>query len=167
MSHFTEVLNTIHSKNTFECGNTILDNYLKHQASQDIRKKLSVCFVWPEGKYKIIGYYTLSNSSIPKSQLPEGFKHKFPSKYENLPVTLLGRFAINLSFQNEGKGRILLFDALKRSYELANKSIGSIAVVTDPIDENARNFYQNFGFIELNLSQQMFLPMKSIEPLIQ
>ena len=75
--------------------------------------------------------------------------------------------SFNLSFQNEGKGRILLFDALKRSYELANKSIGSIAVVNDPIDENARNFYQNFGFIELNLSQQMFLPMKSIEPLIQ
>ena len=110
-----------------------------------------------------MGYYTLSNDSIPRHRLPEQIISKLP-KYKDLPVTLLGRLAIHKEFQGQQLGQLLLMDALKRSYD-SSFSIGSMAVVVDPIDEPARMFYLKFGFIQLPDNHRMFLPMKTIEPL--
>jgi len=54
-----------------------------------------------------------------------------------------------------------LIDALSRSYEIS-KSVGSFAVVVDPLDEDAEKFYFKYGFILLPDSSKMFLPMKTI-----
>ena len=56
---------------------------------------------------------------------------------------------------------MLLIDALSRSYEIS-KSVGSFAVVVDPLDEDAEKFYFKYGFILLPDSRKMFLPMKTI-----
>ena len=62
----------IHNRNTFNCEEESLSNYLKHQASQDIKKKLAACFVLLEsGSTEIKGYYTLSSESIDRKQVPE------------------------------------------------------------------------------------------------
>jgi hypothetical protein len=37
-----------------------------------------------------------------------------------------------------------------------------MAVVVDPIDEEAVSFYKKYGFIELPGSGKMFLPMNTI-----
>lgn len=51
-----------------------------------------------------------------------------------------------------------------RSYEVS-KSIGSFAVVVDPIDEDTIRFYDKYGFIKLADSGKMFLPMNTIKTL--
>jgi len=43
-----EVLDKKHNKNEFDCGKELLNNYLKNQAGQDIKRKLSACFVLSE-----------------------------------------------------------------------------------------------------------------------
>jgi hypothetical protein len=58
-----------------------------------------------------------------------------------------------------------LIDALKRSYNTAIGSIGSMAVVVDPIEEKARSFYLKYGFIDLPDSGRMFIPMGTIAQL--
>lgn len=63
-------------------------------------------------------------------------------------------------------GRLLLIDALKRSYENA-KEIGSFAVVVDPIDDKAERFYTTYGFIKLPDSGKMFMAMKTLDFLFQ
>jgi len=70
--------------------------------------------------------------------------------------------AIDNRFQKQGIGKLLLIDALKRSYEIS-KSIGSFAVVVDPIDNDAEQFYHKYGFIKLPDSGKMFLPMNTIK----
>ena len=40
------VLHSSHKKKKFNCGKELLDNYLQKQASQDVKRKLSVCFVF-------------------------------------------------------------------------------------------------------------------------
>lgn len=121
-----ELLDKSHNRTDFDCGNELLNNYLKHQAGQDVQRKLSACFVFPEGKTKHIqGYYTLSNYSIPLNRLPDHIQKKLPKSYQSIPTTLLGRLAIDLRHQGKGLGRILLIDALKRSFELS-KEIGSL-----------------------------------------
>lgn len=164
MSIKIELLNSLLNKKGFNCGKEMLNNYLHAQASQDVKRKLCVVFTMFEDT-TIKGYYTLSNASIPSGLMPEGLRKKMPKSYEALPVTLLGRLAINSKFKGNGLGGILLLDALKRSYEIANQSLGSIGVVVDPLDNDAVAFYEKFGFILLPDSGKMFLPMSDIAQL--
>ncbi len=165
MNHITETLNSGHRKNEFSCGKEMLDNYLHRQANQDIKRKLSACFVIIDQETNLLkGYYTLANNSIPQEIIPEEYKKKLPKSYSSIPATLLGRLAIDSRFQGKGIGKLLLIDALKRSYEIS-KTIGSFAVVVDPLDIDAERFYSKYGFIKLPDSGKMFLPMNTIREL--
>ena len=162
MIYITVPLDPKQIKKEFACGNKILDNYIHHFAGQDLKRKLSACFVIVEEDTRIIqAYYTLSNNSIPLELVPETFSKKLPKSYSGLPTTLIGRFAVDKKFQGKGIGKLLLIDALKRSYQ-ASKTSASYAVVVDPVDSEAERFYEKYGFIQLPDSGKMFLPMKTI-----
>ena len=159
-----ELLNKKHNREDFDCGKELLNNYLKTQAGQDIKRKLSACFVLSQNGERIQGYYTLSNNSIPLNSFPEHIQKKLPKSYNSIPTTLLGRLAIDKKFQGQGIGKILLIDALKRSYQISEE-IGSFAVVTDPIDEEAEMFYKKYDFIKLPDSKKMFIATKTLQEL--
>ena len=160
-----ELLDKKHNRKDFDCGKELLNNYLKNQAGQDIKRKLSACFVLAENETDCIqGYYTLSNNSIPLSRFPEPLKRKLPQSNESIPTTLLGRLAIDINFKGKGLGKILLIDALRRSYEIS-KEIGSFAVVVDPIDREAELFYEKYGFIKLPDSGKMFIAIRTLKEL--
>lgn len=161
MSYLTILLNATHKKNEFNCGKELLDSYLHRQASQDVKRHLSACFVIADENETVKGYYTLSNASIDKEIIPDSIKNKLPKSYNDIPVTLLGRLATDKNTKGERLGEKLLLDALKRSYD-TSITIGSMAVIVDPIDEDAKNFYLKYGFIELPDSKKMFLTMKTI-----
>lgn len=167
MNEVTENLNSSHRKKEFSCGKDMLDNYLQKQANQDIKRKLTACFVLNDEETNLLkGYYTLANNSIPQNLIPTEFQKKLPKSYTSIPTTLLGRLAIDNRFQGKGVGKLLLIDALNRSYEIS-KSIGSFAVIVDPIDEDAEKFYDKYGFINLPDSGKMFLPMNTIKALFE
>jgi hypothetical protein len=159
-----ELLDKRHNRSVFDCGNETLNKYLKNQASQDVKRKLSACFVLSEKETNIIkGYYTLSNNTIQLSSLPEEIKRKLAA-YDSVPATLLGRLAIDKKYQGEGWGKILLIDALRRSFTISNQ-IGSFAVIVDPIDEQAELFYAKYDFIKLPDSGKMFIAIKTLTDL--
>lgn len=165
MKKRVELLSRKHKKKDFECGKEMLDNYFRNQASQDIKRKLSVCFVWEDKESGLVqGYYTLANNSIPLEILPEKWRSKLPKSYTSIPTTLLGRLAVDKRFQGKGVGALLLIDALKRCYEIS-EGVGSFAVVVDPLDEEAEKFYKKFGFITLPDSGKMFLAMQTLREL--
>lgn len=167
MNHITETLKTRHRKNEFTCGKEMLDNYLHRQAKQDIKRKLSACFVINDQDTNLLkGYYTLANNSIPQEMMPEKYQKKLPKSYSSIPATLLGRLAIDSRYQGKGIGKLLLIDALKRSYEIS-KTIGSFAVIVDPLDKDAEQFYSKYGFIKLPDSGKMFLPMNTVRELFE
>lgn len=160
-----ELLDKKHSLKAFDCGNELLNSYLKNQAGQDVKRKLSACFILTEKQTnQIQGYYTLSNNSIPLNSFPEPIQKKLPKSYVSIPTSLLGRLAVDINFQRKGIGKILLIDALKRSYEVS-KEIGSFAVVVDPIDEEAEKFYAKYDFIKLPDSKKMFIATKTLKEL--
>ena len=162
-----ELLDKKHNRKEFDCGNELLNNYLKNQAGQDIKRKLSACFVYADKETNVIqGYYTLSSNSIPISSLPDKTRLKLPQAYQSIPTTLLGRLAIDKNHQGKGMGKILLIDALKRSYEIS-KEIGSFAVVVDPIDESAEKFYKKYDFIKLPDSAKMFISIRTLNELFE
>ena len=165
MTFLTVPLDLKLDRKKFSSGKPMLDNYFYHQASQDIRRKLSICFVKLES-LQIQGYYTLSSNSISQEQIPRDFAKRLPPAYSSLPTILLGRLAVDKKYQGQGIGKLLLVDALKRCY-LSSKTIGSFAVIVDPLDEEAERFYSKYGFISIPDSGKMFLAMKTIQQLFE
>lgn len=165
MNYLTEPLNSSHKKKDFTCGKKLLDDYFQTQAKQDVKRKLSACFVLADEDNKVKGYYTLSSTAVNRELLPEDIIKKLPPTYHNLPATLLGRLAIDNNYKGQKLGELLLIEALKKSYEISQNSIGSMAVIVDPIDDDAIQFYTKYGFIRLTDSGKMFIPMETISEL--
>ena len=112
--------------------------------------------------HEILGYYSLSNYSLRTSLFATTeAKHLHGVKYPDLPLHLLGRLAVDISLQGKGVGRFLLqaaINAAKQSSELS----ASVGLVTQPIDDRARDFYLKSGFQPLGDGTLMFISMKAI-----
>lgn len=140
----------------------VLDRYFRHQAIQDSRKKAAAVFVLiNEPEDSVLGYYTLSSFTIDAGELPDEISKRLP-RYPTLPVTLIGRLVVDGGRQGRGIGEFLLLDALRRSWE-NTRTVGSVAVLVDAIDEKACCFYRRYDFIPFrNVKNRLFLPMASI-----
>ena len=159
------ILDKTHNRNAFECEEQQLTDYIKKQVSQDIKKKLAVCFLAIDNDNNVIGYYTLSSESLGREQIPDKYLKKVPQNY-NAPVILLGRLARNITAKGTGLGEHLLLDALFRAFTLSEESIGAMAVVVDSMNQFAIKFYKKYGFEQLPDSEKMFLPMSTIKQII-
>ena len=159
------ILDKTHNRKAFECEEQQLTDYIKKQVSQDIKKKLAVCFVAIDNDNNVIGYYTLSSESLGREQIPDKYLKKVPQNY-NAPVILLGRLARNITAKGTGLGEHLLLDALFRAFTLSEESIGAMAVIVDPMNQFAIKFYEKYGFEQLPDSEKMFLSMSTIKQII-
>ena len=154
-----EPLNTSHDRPGFQCGESSLDEYIKKQAKQDVKRRVSRVFVARELDKPgiILAYYTLSTLSI---ELPPPLARKLPR--HPIPAALIGRLAVSQQVQGYGVGRMFVADAIKRILGVSNE-IAIYAVVVDALNEGARRFYQQFGFVPLNVpGRRLFLPLKSL-----
>ena len=150
-----------HVRDEFHSGQHPLDHYLKHQATQDVRRKAAASFVTVDAGNRVLGYYTLSSFSILLPELPADKAKRLP-KYPRIPATLLGRLAVDKSRQGTGLGEHLLMDALARSLR-ASSEVASYAVVVDAIDERAIRFYRRYDFTPFpDKRNRLFLPMTTI-----
>jgi predicted GNAT family N-acyltransferase len=160
-----QLLEKTHKRKDFACEENLLTEYIRKQVSQDIRKRIAICFVAVDNEQNVIGYYTLTSESLGRELIPGKYIKQVPRNY-NAPVILLGRLARDIKTKGTGLGEHLLLDALFRSYKLSNESIGAMAVVVEPINEKAIEFYKKYGFEQLPDSKKLFLPMKIIGQLI-
>jgi predicted GNAT family N-acyltransferase len=161
-----EPLGRQHDRTAFHCGADALDRYLKQQARQDADKRVAAPFVAvnPPNR-RVLGYYTLSASVVTLTDLPDELTRKLP-RYPQLPVTLLGRLAVDQSARVQRLGEHLLLDALHRSLTHADQ-IAAMAVVVDAKDENAAEFYRHYGFIPLQAQpRRLYVPMRVVAQLL-
>ncbi len=150
-------------RDEFDCGNEGLNTYLKTYASQDHKRGLARVFVLVDQQDVIQGYYTLSAGNVSFEHLPPNISKKIP-KYP-IPVALIGRLAINGTYQKKGLGRYLLIDAFKRILDV-NKQLAIFAVVVDAKDEAAKKFYESHDFLAFkNEKFKLFIEMETIKKL--
>jgi ribosomal protein S18 acetylase RimI-like enzyme len=148
-----------HDRSTFSSGVEPLDRYLRRQASQDVNRKLSACYVAAERTTgRLAGYYTLSAASIALADLPVALQRKLP-RYPTVPAARIGRLAVDQAFQGQGLGAALLNDALAR---VMASGMGVFAALVDAKDDNAMRFYEHHGFMRLgSAAHTLFLPLAS------
>ena len=157
-----DLLNKNHDRTQFSCGSAALDRYLQQQARQDAEKSVAAPFVLTAPPaLRVLGYYTLSASLVNTGDLPDTLIKKLP-RYPQLPVTLLGRLAVDDSMKGKGIGQFLLLNALHRCLEAA-ANIAAMAVLVDAKDDAAESFYRHFGFLPLQQQpRRLYLSMKVV-----
>lgn len=150
-----ETLNQAHSRKGFCCGIEALDKYFVEQVTQDIRRRVTVCYVAVETTTnKIAGYYTLAASGVLLKDIPTELVKRLP-RYPSIPVARLGRLAVDQNYQGQKLGSVLLWDAISRALR---SEIAVFALVVDAKDEQAEAFYRYHGFINFGSLPKQLMP---------
>jgi len=161
-----EALDRSHERKAFCCGKAPLDTFLKSLVSQYEKRKLGRTYVAVQpGEKRVRGYYTLASAAVSYQSFPAKVAKKLPQ--HPVPVTLLARLAVDQTAQGQGLGKVLLMDALRRCLALSSQ-LGIHAVEVDAIDQQAKEFYQKYGFLLFQDNPlHLYLPMATIEMTFQ
>ncbi|WP_341646477.1 GNAT family N-acetyltransferase [Thauera sp. SDU_THAU2] len=90
----------------------------------------------------MLTYYALASSAVIHDAAPGSFRRNMP---DPIPVVVLGRLAVDLSWQGRGLGRALVRDAGHRVIQAADV-IGIRGILVHALSIEARDFYERIGF---------------------
>jgi len=156
-----EALSPSHDRTGFKSGVEPLDRYFTSQVTQDIRRRVSACFVAMERASggTIVGFYTVAASAIPLLDLAPATAKKLP-RYPLIPAVRVGRLAVAESHRGRGLGAGLLLDAIGRAFR---SEIVAFAIVVDAKDDGAAAFYRHHGFMPLaSAPMSLYLPLAEV-----
>ena len=146
-----------HDCSRFSCGHDALDDWLKLQALKNEGMTARTFVVCVGGT--VAGYYCLTSGSERRNSMPRKIRQGLP---DPTPLTIIGRLAVDKSFQGRKLGSGLLKDAFSRVL-MASRTIGIRAVLVHAIDGNAVAFYSRYGFSEFPTgSRTLFLPIETL-----
>ena len=154
---------SFHNRESFDCGKSQLNDYLKKMAGQDAKKDYSKTFVATTevDSKNIYGYYCTSASNIEFENIPQNLSKKLPKKYP-APCMLIGRLAVDKRMQGKKLGETLLMHALNKAIRVTSE-MAIFAVRVDALDEEAKKFYLHYGFIPFkDKESSLLLPIKTI-----
>ena len=149
------------ARDLFDCGRDSLNVWFRRHAWANQTSGVSrVNIVADAATGRIAGYVTLSAAQIERSLLPRPQQRNRP---DPVPATLLGQIAVDLAFQGQGHAASLLLFALRTAL-VASETIGSLGVITHPLDDGVRGFYARWGFQDLPFDPRraMFVRMADL-----
>jgi len=131
-----------HQLNTFNCGETSLDEWLKRRALLNQANGASRTFVVVDDNHLVMGYYALAAGAVHHQDTTRSIRQNMP---DPLPVMVLARLAVDLRTQGMQLGAGLLKDAVERSLAVAQNA-GVRALLVHALHDRAKQFYLYFGF---------------------
>lgn len=137
-----EKLSPAHDLSEFQCGEPALDQWLVRRALQNEESGASRTYVVGVGR-RVVGYYALAAGAIAHTHAPGRVRRNMP---DPVPVMVIGRLAVDVSFRGRGIGPGLLKDAILRIVQ-ASEIAGIRAILVHAISEAAKQFYQKWGFV--------------------
>ena len=151
-----EALGAAHDRKRFASGVEPLDRYLRDLATQDIKRRVSNCFVALDDAGVIAGYYTFAATSLPLTELSADEARRLP-RYGLMPAAVIGRLAVDQDFRGHGLGGALLMDAALRA---ARADSAIFALIVDAKDDAAAAFYLRHQFRRFaSRPMSLFLPI--------
>src|ERR1035438_2154580 len=156
-----EALGNDHDRAAFCCGDNALDRYFQTQVTQDIRRRITNCFVVVEvATGHVAAYYTLSAASIPLVDLPPDEARRLP-RYPILPAVRIGRLAVDRRFQRRGLGELMLMNAVHRT---SQDAAAAFALLVDAKNDQAVAYYRRYGFRPVaGKPRTLFLPLATAQ----
>lgn len=159
-----ELLSKGHDRDGFDCGSEPLNLFIRQTARQHAERGISRTFVLVEdaalAPKQILGFFSLNICQIRSESLTAEESRRLPREVAGVR---LGRLAVSLAHQHQGIGRVLLVAAMGKFLDIFN-SAGGIGLFVDAKDQDAKRYYEKFGFLELPSNPlQLFLPVKTIQ----
>lgn len=150
-----------HDRTAFTCGVEALDRYFHTQVTQDMRRRVTACYIAvDETVSKIAGFYRLAASGVLLADLPPPITKRLP-RYPSVPVARLGRLAVDQAYRGQKLGGALLWDSIARAMR---SEVAVFGMIVDAKDEQAEAFYLHYGFVPIsNQPQQLVLPFSKIK----
>ena len=140
-----EKLQRSHKIDDFDCGREALNRFLGRHAFQNQQAEASQTYV-ALADAKVAGYYTLVVGEVAFATAHERLTKGLAR--HPVPIMLLARLAIETSWQGRGLGSGLLKDAMQRTVQAADIA-GIRAFAVHAKDDEAKSFYEHFGFTPL------------------
>ncbi len=138
-----EPLTDAHEVADFDCGEPTLNIWLQRRALANQASGASRTFVVCREQHAV-GYYALAAGGIASTEAPGRARRNMP---DPIPMMVLGRLAVDRRGQGQGLGVLLLRDAVARTQRVAVE-FGIAGIVVHAISEEAKRFYQRWGFVE-------------------
>ena len=147
-----------HDLTQFDCGDAALNDWLRHRALKN-ESRFSRTYVVCQGT-RVAGVYCIAAGSVERAAAPGKLRRNAP---DAIPVSIIGRLAVDQAFAGNGLGADLLSDALQR-IAIAAQTIGIAAVLVQAKDDAARRFYLRCAeFIAFpEDSRTLFLPIEVV-----
>ncbi|MDP1581220.1 MAG: GNAT family N-acetyltransferase [Candidatus Didemnitutus sp.] len=141
--HRPEPIGSHHQVVAFDCGAPALNEFLTRHALANHLSGSAKTFVATTDRHVAVGYYSLAASQILYADAPTRLQ-KGVARHP-IPVVLLARLAVDLTWQGKGLGPGLLKDAILRVLSAA-EGIGVRALLVHAKDDRAKAFYLHYDF---------------------
>ena len=140
------LLTETHDGSAFDSGEPALDDWLRQRAWSNLQAAASRTYVvCRTGTLTIIGYAALSMGQILARDTIGSMRRNMP---QSIPAVMLGRLAIDRTWQCRGIGRALLADVIARAVR-ASREVSARLVIVHAISPAAVAFYLHHGFTRL------------------
>jgi GNAT superfamily N-acetyltransferase len=136
-------LGEAHVLDSFSCGVTSLDDWLKRRARANQASGASRTYVVADEAQRVVGYYCLASGAMALNEAPSGLRRNMP---DPIPMALLGRLAVDVTMQGQGLGVALLRDAVERTQAAAG-ILGIRGLLVHALSADAKAFYERYGFV--------------------
>ncbi|QCA06844.1 GNAT family N-acetyltransferase [Pantoea vagans] len=138
-----EPLSSTHQLAEFISGEAVLDDWLKQRGLNSQALGAARTFVVCKTDTKqVAGFYSLATGSVNHLEAMRNLRRNMP---DPIPVIILARLAVDVSFRGSGLGADLLHDAVLRCCRVA-ENIGVRAMMVHALTEEAKRFYLHHGF---------------------
>lgn len=137
-----EPLSSEHRIDPFECGEPLLDEWLRKGALGNQGSGASRTFVVADATGRVMGYYALAVGAVAHETATSAVRRNMP---DPVPVLVLGRLAVDRQAQGMRLGAALLQDAVKRAIGVTADA-GVRALLVHALSEQAKRFYEHYGF---------------------
>lgn len=135
-------LTSLHRLDDFECGEPVLDNWLKRRALANQSSGASRTFVVTDEIGQVAGYYAMAAGAVSHQLATGAVRRNMP---DPVPVVVLARLAVDRKAQSLHLGSAMLQDAVNRALGVSQNA-GVRALLVHALNDKARQFYEHFGF---------------------
>lgn len=141
-----------HDIEPFDCGEALLDAWLKRRARANQASGASRTYVVCEGR-RVVAYSALASGAVAIAAASGRVRRNMP---DPIPMIVLGRLAVDRSWQGRGLGRALLRDAIERSIQAAG-IVGARGLLVHALNPAAKRFYESAGLIESPIDPMLLM----------
>jgi GNAT superfamily N-acetyltransferase len=139
-----QLLTNNHDLSDFDCGEPLLNDWLKRRALANQASGASRTFVVVDNRQRVVGYYALSAGAVAHRDSTGAVRRNMP---DPIPVMVLARLAVDRNAQGKQLGGALLKDAVSRALSVSENA-GVRALLVHALHEKAKSFYRHYGFEE-------------------